>query len=96
MNGVGGYAGWRWYVLIFFCLYHMLNSNRIFILEGLVTILVSFCSFFVIVPFPEKSTMFSPEEKRILLARLEADGANVKHDKLNLWTHMKDWKIWLA
>ena len=75
---------------------HKLTTHRIFIIEGLVTIVVSFVSYFIVVPFPEETTMFSPEEKRVLLARLEADGANFKHDKLDLWTYIRDWKIWLA
>ena len=80
MNGVGGYAGWRW----------------IFIIEGCFTLLTSFISFFIIVPFPEKATMFTPEEKRVLLARIELDGATVKNERLNLVEALMDWKIWVA
>lgn len=48
------------------------------------------------VPFPEKSKMFTSEEKRVLLARLDADGAKVVHDKLRIFSAWKDWKIWAA
>ncbi|KAH8886029.1 permease of the major facilitator superfamily [Thozetella sp. PMI_491] len=83
MDGIGGYAGWRW----------------IFIIEGLITIVLSFCSIFWIVPFPEKSTMFSPEDKAVLLARIAEDGGQVSHDHFDLKSFAKnvlDWKIWIC
>ncbi|OJD35965.1 vitamin h [Diplodia corticola] len=83
MDGVGNYEGWRW----------------IFIIEGLITVVFSFCSIFWIVPFPEKSTMFTPEEKAVLLTRIVEDGGLVRHDKLNprrFIKYMLDWKIWLC
>jgi MFS family permease len=80
MAGVGGYNGWRW----------------IFILEGITTVLVAAASFFLIVPFPADSKFLTPEEKKVLLARLAADGANVANDKLHLWDALSDWKIWVA
>ncbi|KAI9735682.1 MAG: hypothetical protein M1834_001698 [Cirrosporium novae-zelandiae] len=80
MDGIGGYEGWRW----------------IFILEGLFTVVTAVCSYFLIVPFPEKCTFLTPIEKKFMLERLAADGANVKNDKLHLFTMMKDWKIWFA
>ena len=80
MNGVGHYEGWRW----------------IFIIEGCATILVALICFPLMIPFPENSKMFTPEEKRVLLARLDSDGAKVKHDKLQIFSALKDWKIWVA
>ncbi|KAF2492178.1 MFS general substrate transporter [Lophium mytilinum] len=83
MDGIGGYSGWRW----------------IFIMEGLITVLISFACIFSIVPFPEQSTFLAPEEKEILLARLKADGGAVEHDKLTVGRALgffKDWKIWAA
>ncbi|GME44229.1 Major facilitator superfamily [Neofusicoccum parvum] len=83
MDGVGNYEGWRW----------------IFIIEGLLTIVLSACSIFWIVPFPEQSTMFTPEEKAVLLARVADDGGSVRHDKLDpkrFLSYMLDWKIWLC
>ncbi|KAL9106196.1 MAG: hypothetical protein Q9227_008729 [Pyrenula ochraceoflavens] len=80
MAGIGGYNGWRW----------------IFILEGAFTVLVAFISWFIIFPFPEDSKIFTPEEKTVLLARLKADGANVKHDNLRLIDQLADWKIWVS
>lgn len=73
--------------------------NRIFIIEGCLTILISFLSYFFIVPFPEECTFLNAEEKALLLARLKADGGAVAHDKLPLkriFEFFRDWKIWVA
>lgn len=48
MDGVGGYAGWRW----------------IFILEGLFTVVVAFLSFWVIQDYPETAKFLSEEESK--------------------------------
>ncbi|KAF2084638.1 MFS general substrate transporter [Saccharata proteae CBS 121410] len=83
MAGVGGYEGWRW----------------IFIIEGLCTLVVSVVSWFIMMPFPEDSTIFSAEDKIALLARLEDDGGNVTNDELSfrkICKHLLDWKIWVA
>ncbi|KAK8112149.1 Vitamin h protein [Apiospora kogelbergensis] len=83
MDGVAGYRAWRW----------------IFIIEGLITILVSFASYFFIVPFPADSTFLAPEDKDLLLARLRDDGGAVSHDRLpvsRLYEYFRDWKIWVA
>lgn len=55
MNGIGGYAGWRW----------------IFIIEGLATIVLGICSFFLLIDSPRLSTKWlSPEEIRFLELQL--------------------------
>lgn len=48
------------------------------------------------IPFPEKTKMFTPDEKRVLIARLDADGVKVVHDRLHVFHALKDWKIWAA
>ncbi|KAF2234393.1 MFS general substrate transporter [Viridothelium virens] len=81
MDGDGGYAGWRW----------------IFIIESLVTMLVSIGSFFVLVEFPEKTKIFTTEEKGVLLARLRQDGGESPRDrKKEIFLCLRDWKIWAA
>lgn len=83
MDGVSGYRAWRW----------------IFIIEGVITIAISFASYFFIVPFPGDATFFEPEEKALLLARLKDDGGAVKKEKVptkELGQYYKDWKIWVA
>lgn len=73
------------------------NDFRIFIIEGSATVLVSIVAFFFMFPFPEKvQSIFSAEEKDVLLARLRADGGNVKNDSIKLLDCLTDWKIWVA
>lgn len=57
MDGVAGYRGWRW----------------VFILEGLLTCLVSFAFFFVIPDFPEDAKWLTPAEAQFVRARLQRD-----------------------
>jgi hypothetical protein len=48
------------------------------------------------IDFPHKTKMFSPEEKRVLLARLNGDDAEPKGDKNQVFLALLDWKIWVA
>jgi hypothetical protein len=76
-----------------------LQWDRLFIIEGVTTIAISFVSFFIIVPFPEDSNFLKPDEKALLLARLKDDGGAVAHDELpirRLLQIFQDWKIWAA
>lgn len=57
MDGVAGYAGWRW----------------IFILEGLLTCVVSFLFFFIIPNFPEDAKWLTTAEREYIKARLQDD-----------------------
>jgi len=78
---------------------HRLTGNRIFIIEGIITIVISTASWFLIMPFPEDCAFLNPEEKELLLARNKADGGEVEHDELSFGRvlhHLKDWKIWVA
>lgn len=73
--------------------------NRIFIIEGCLTIGISCLSYFFIVPFPEESTFLTPDDKTLLLARLKVDGGGIAHDDLSarrIAEILKDWKIWAA
>jgi hypothetical protein len=54
MNGVGGYAGWRW----------------IFILEGLLTVVVSLFAPFAIHDFPETAKFLTEEERELIITML--------------------------
>ncbi|KAI1759338.1 major facilitator superfamily domain-containing protein [Hypoxylon sp. FL1150] len=53
MNGIQGLSSWRW----------------IFILEGIVTVLVGFASFFCITDFPREAKWLSEEEREFLLRK---------------------------
>ncbi|GAM43198.1 hypothetical protein TCE0_047r17809 [Talaromyces pinophilus] len=83
MNGVGGYAGWRW----------------IFIIEGLVTAVLGCLSKFVIVDWPETAGFLTEEERALLIARLAADVGEARMDHLDkpaMKRAFSDPKIWLA
>ncbi|KAK1075961.1 hypothetical protein LTR33_009367 [Friedmanniomyces endolithicus] len=83
MDGVAGYAGWRW----------------IFILEGLVTAIVAIASKWFIVDWPETATFLTNEEKRLLIARLSADVADAKMNRLDkpaVKRIFSDWKMYLG
>ncbi|KAL3963067.1 hypothetical protein ACCO45_000071 [Purpureocillium lilacinum] len=58
MDGVGGLEGWRW----------------IFILEGIVTVLVAFCAFFLIYDFPDTAPFLTEEERDFVVRRLRYQG----------------------
>lgn len=57
MEGVAGYAGWRW----------------VFILEGCLTVVVSCIFFFALPNFPEQSKWLKEDEKAYVTARLRED-----------------------
>lgn len=57
MDGIRGFAGWRW----------------IFILEGLLTVVVSVFFYFWLPDFPEDVKWLTKEEKEFVSARLRAD-----------------------
>ncbi|KZT12700.1 MFS general substrate transporter [Laetiporus sulphureus 93-53] len=84
MDGMRGYHGWRW----------------IFILEGVLTCIVSALLFFVISDFPEEVTWLNPEEKEFIKARLQEDvGESRRHDPLTsrgVLSVLKDYKIILG
>ena len=57
MDLLRGYRGWRW----------------VFILEGALTVFVSFFFFFLLPDFPEESKWLTKEEKEFVAARLRVD-----------------------
>jgi MFS family permease len=57
MDGMRGYSGWRW----------------IFILEGLLTVLVSFFFYFLLPNFPEEVKWLREDERAFVKARLQLD-----------------------
>lgn len=61
MDGIGGYAGWRW----------------IFIIEGIVTVILGCLVPFILIDKPELSNWLDDDEKRFLLLRKQfRDGGN--------------------
>lgn len=84
MDGLQGYAGWRW----------------IFILEGSLTVLVSFIFFFLLPNFPEQVKWLSEEEKNYVSARLQIDqGKSAVERKItikDIGNVFKDYKVVVA
>ncbi|CAM1510834.1 Fc.00g083470.m01.CDS01 [Cosmosporella sp. VM-42] len=84
MDGLRGYAGWRW----------------IFILEGGLTVLVSFFFYFLLPNFPEESKWLTEEERKYVTARLQADqGRSAVERKITLrdvGNVLKDYKVILG
>lgn len=84
MDGMQGYRGWRW----------------IFILEGLLTCLVSFGFYFIISDFPEEATFLTDDERAFVKARLRADvGDSARDEKISFKDVLrvfKDYKIFLG
>ncbi|KAG0633720.1 major facilitator superfamily domain-containing protein [Tuber brumale] len=66
MNGLGGQEGWRW----------------ILIIEGLLTVVVAICAFFVVLDTPDRAKFLTKEEKEFLLRRLEVDQFGEEEDEL--------------
>lgn len=89
MDGVGGYAGWRW----------------IFILEGLLTVVVALFAPFAIHDSPETATFLTEDERRFVIHSLRiqnsADAREMVQDEDKFQTKyvldaFKDWQIWLG
>ncbi|EED83486.1 predicted protein [Postia placenta Mad-698-R] len=68
MDGVGGLHGWSWIAW-------RLTDNQ-FILEGLVTIIVSAVSYFFMYDYPETAGFLTSVEKQWLVETLREDTAN--------------------
>lgn len=92
MDGVGGYAGWRW----------------IFILEGIATVIVAIIAYFCLFDFPETASFLTEEERAFVIFRLKyqgqvtsqgQDGPQVaESDEFKweyVWSAFKDWQIWV-
>jgi MFS family permease len=89
MDGVGGYAGWRW----------------IFILEGLLTVLVAISSFFLVHDFPETAKFLTPEERAWAAHRLKYQGSaksgrKVAESSTFKWKYVRqalsDWQVYAS
>lgn len=86
MHGAGGRPGWSW----------------IFILEGILTVLAGFASFYMVLDFPHETKQLTPDEKERVLRRLADDqqlGSGTPETEFKasyLVAALKDWKTWLS
>ena len=82
MNGVGGYHGWRW----------------IFILEGLLTVVVSLASYFFIANYPSTAKFLTSSERAAVNSRLKSNSDATRNEAFT-WTNvshaLSDPKVWL-
>ena len=72
----------------------------IFILEGLLSVIVGFISFFVIQDFPDTARFLTEEERVVVISRLQNDGmfsagGEVARWKY-IWDSIIDWKTWVG
>ncbi|SPN96651.1 related to nicotinamide mononucleotide permease [Cephalotrichum gorgonifer] len=81
MDGLRGYAGWRW----------------IFILEGALTVFVSFFFYFLLPDFPEQVKWLTEEERTYVSARLRADQGSSAAERettiRDVWNVLKDYRV---
>jgi MFS family permease len=89
MDGVGGYAGWRW----------------IFILEGLLTVLVALIAPFAIHDSPERAKFLTEAERRFVIHSLRIQNSADSHETVQqnekfqiryVIDALSDWQIWLG
>lgn len=84
MDGVGGKPGWAW----------------IFILEGLVTVVAGFLSFWIIQDFPDNAKFLTDTERTVVIRRLQSDNqhsaAGEKLEMKNILQSLSDWKTYLT
>jgi hypothetical protein len=84
LQGVGGLNSWRW----------------IYIIEGIVTIVLSIILVFLVADWPTQAKWLSADEKRLLIARqVVEDGGLARMDRLDrpaLKRILTDWKIYSA
>lgn len=82
MNGVGGLDGWRW----------------IFILEGILTVLVSLIAYYFVANYPATAKFLNDKERACIQARLAASN-DATRDEAFTWKNVssaaKDPKVWL-
>ncbi|KAK8083792.1 hypothetical protein PG996_002573 [Apiospora saccharicola] len=81
MSGVGGLSAWSW----------------IFILEGLLSILVSFTAYWAIYDYPSTATFLAEKERDEVERRLAADRGHLSDDfdLKYVWQAIGDWKIYV-
>ncbi|KAG6901091.1 hypothetical protein C0995_000826, partial [Termitomyces sp. Mi166 len=78
----GGLNGWQW----------------IFVIEGAITIFVAGIAYITFPEFPNNNRFLSPEQTKMVLARVEKDRGDSLPDKMTLAKlrlHLCDWKIWI-
>ncbi|KAK5659061.1 hypothetical protein OQA88_1148 [Cercophora sp. LCS_1] len=81
MSGVGGMSAWQW----------------IFVLEGLLSILVSFSAYWAIYDYPATAQFLTGDERAEVERRLKEDHGHLSNefDIKYVFQALKDWKIYI-
>ncbi|KAL4789437.1 major facilitator superfamily domain-containing protein [Aspergillus venezuelensis] len=86
MDGLGGQDGWRW----------------IFIIEGILTCVLGFGSYLILVDFPEKSpkswNFLNESEAAYIVSTIQNDRSDVYAEEFSLRTYLRngcDSKVWI-
>ncbi|KAK0214782.1 MFS general substrate transporter [Armillaria fumosa] len=84
MDGAGGKPAWAW----------------IFILEGLLTVVAAFASYWIIQDFPDTAKFLSEAERTVVIRRLQAEfrfsAAGEKFKMKYIKQSLLDWKTWVG
>jgi hypothetical protein len=71
-----------------------------FILEGIVTTVIAFLSFWLIVDFPDDANFLDPLERYVVLSRLKEDGQASHRAEMFRWQNFlaayRDWKLYVG
>lgn len=102
LGGISELAAWRWYVPVLPLSGFRVNLTqgcRIFIIEGLLTVVVGITAKWWIPDWPKSAGFLNGEERSQLVARLADDTGHACMDHLNkaAWKRiLSDWKIYIG
>jgi len=93
MDGVSGYAGWRWLIVFFFGAY-----SRLYIIEGVITIVFAISTFWLLPNKPEHAYFLNAHDKENMKIRSEQARIYVGTDEFE-WRQVrlafKDFKLYI-
>ncbi|CAG8442373.1 12895_t:CDS:10 [Funneliformis mosseae] len=78
---------------------HLKGWQWLFLIEGLLTVVVSIISYFYLANYPEKSMWLSEEERKYAVERLKNDAGKayvIHYDKKQFFAALTDWKVYLS
>lgn len=82
MNGVLGHSGWRW----------------AFTMYGIITVILGFIAYIVLVDFPDKAKFLTPEQRELVRVRIERDRKDSVPDPMTwakAFTYICEIRIWI-